>query len=70
MLVITFRKSGNFLVVDNREKSDAILITQADSLDAQYWMGLHLLTDGYGRELLLNARADRIFFGRSSRVGE
>jgi hypothetical protein len=65
MLVITFRKSGNFLVVDNRKRSDAILITQADSLDAQYWMGLHLLTDGYGRELILNARADRIFFGRS-----
>jgi hypothetical protein len=65
LLVVTFRNSGNFLVVDNREKSDAILITQGDSLDASYWMGLHLLTDGYGRELLLDARTDRIFFGRS-----
>jgi hypothetical protein len=65
LLVITFRNSGNFLVVDNREKSDAIVITQADSLDASYWMGLHLLTDGYGCELLLDSRTDRIFFGRS-----
>jgi hypothetical protein len=65
LLVITVRSSGNFLIVDNREKSDAILITQGDSLDASYWMGLHLLTDGYGGELFLDARTDRIFFGRS-----
>jgi hypothetical protein len=65
LLVIAFRNSGNFLVVDNRQKSDAIVITQAGSLDAPYWMGLHLLTDGYGRELLLDARANQIFFGRS-----
>jgi hypothetical protein len=65
LLVITVRSSGNFLIVDNREKSDAILITQGDSLDASYWMGLRLLTDGYGRELLVDARTDRIFFGRS-----
>ena len=65
LLVITFANSGNFLVVDNREKSDAILVTQGDSLDAQYWMGLHLLTGGYGHELLLDARTDRIFFGHS-----
>jgi hypothetical protein len=64
-LLITFRNSGNFLVVDNREKSDAIVITQGDSLDASFWMGLHLLTDGYGRELLLDARTNRIFFGHS-----
>ena len=38
LLAITFRNSGNFLVVDNREKSDAILITQGDLLDASYWM--------------------------------
>ena len=65
LLAVAFRNSGNFLVVDNREKSDAIVVTQADSLDESYWMGLHLLTDGYGRELLVDARTDRIFFGRS-----
>lgn len=65
LLGFTFRNSGNFLVVDNREKSDAILVTQADSLDAAYWIGIHLLTDGYGRELLIDSRTDQIFFGRS-----
>ena len=65
LLVMVIRNSGNFLVVDNHEKSDAILITQGDSLDESYWMGLRLLTDGYGRELLLDARTNRMFFGRS-----
>jgi hypothetical protein len=65
LLAIPLRNCGNFLVVDNREKSDAIVITQADSLDAAYWMGLHLLTDGYGREMHLDARTNRIYFGRS-----
>ena len=65
LVLILFRNSGSFLVVDNRERSDAIVITQADSLDMGYWMGLHLLAEGYGRELFLDARTDRMFFGRS-----
>ena len=65
LAAVLFRSSGTFLVVDNREKSDAIVVTQGDSLDARYWTGLHLLTGGYGRELLINARTDRIFFGRN-----
>ena len=65
LAVIAIRNSGYFLVVDNRQKSDAIVITQGDSLDAVYWMGRRLLADGYGRELLLDARTDRIYFGRS-----
>ena len=63
-VAIAFRNSGNFLVVDNRQKSDAIVVTQTDSIDPLYWMGLHLLADGYGREMLVDARTDRIYFGR------
>jgi uncharacterized SAM-binding protein YcdF (DUF218 family) len=65
LLVIAVRNSGNFLVVDNREKSDAILITQGDSLDASYWLGLRLLSEGYGHVLFLDARTNRTFFGRT-----
>jgi DUF218 domain len=65
LLVMVFRNAGNFLVVDNHEKSDAILITQGDSLDDAYWLALRLLNDGYGRELLFDARSNRIFFGRT-----
>ena len=65
LLVIIFRNSGSFLVVDNRERSDAILITQSDSLDAAYWIALRLLAEGYGHTLLMDARSNRIFFGHS-----
>jgi hypothetical protein len=65
VLVILFRNSGRFLVVDNRQKSDALVITQGDSLDAQYWKALELLRDGYGRELFLDARINLVLFGRS-----
>ena len=51
--------------MDHPEKSDVLVITQADSLDAQYWMGMHLLKEGYGRELLLDAHTDTMWFGRS-----
>ena len=64
-VVFAFRASGDFLVVDNREQSDAIVITQADSLDSAYWMGLNLLNSGYGREMLIDARSNRMFFGRT-----
>ncbi len=62
---LAFANSGNFLVVDNHEKSDVIVITQGDSLDDLYWMGIRLLKEGYGRGLILDARSDRIYFGHS-----
>ncbi len=65
LLIVIIRKSGGYLVMDNRQKSDAIVVTQGDELDAGYWMGMQLLKQGYGRELLLDARANRIFFGRT-----
>ena len=65
LAVILFRHSGTFLVVDHPEKSDVLVITQGDSLDAQYWVGLRLLKEGYGRELLLDAHTDTMWFGRS-----
>lgn len=65
LLAIGFRYGGSFLVVDNRQKSDAIVVTQGDSLDAGYWLALRLLKEGYGRELLLDARSNKVFFGRT-----
>ena len=65
LLLVLFRFGGAFLVVDNRQRSDAILVTQADSFDRPYWMGAHLLADEYAGEMLLDARTDHIFFGRN-----
>lgn len=65
LLAIGLRYGGSFLVIDNRQKSDAIVVTQGDSLDAGYWAALRLLKEGYGRELLLDARSNKVFFGRT-----
>jgi hypothetical protein len=65
LVSLAVSKAGNFLVVDRPERSDAIVVTQADYLDEPYWTGLRLLNDGFGRELLVDARADRTLFGRS-----
>ena len=65
LLLVLYRYGGPFLVVDNPQKSDAILVTQTDSFDRQYWMGVHLLAGGYAGEMLLDARTDRIFFGQN-----
>jgi hypothetical protein len=65
LLVVTVRHSGTFLVVDNHERSDAIVVTQASSLDKPYWVGLYMLKDGYGRELLVDARTNQVFFSRT-----
>lgn len=64
-LVLAFRKSGEFLVVDNRQKSDAIVITQGDELDPAYWLGFQLLKQDYAGKLFIDARTNRLFFGRS-----
>lgn len=58
------RHSGSFLVIDRPERSDAIVVTQADSLDDGYWTGVRLLAEGYGRQLFVDARTDLNFFGR------
>ena len=65
VLVILFRNSGSFLVVDNRQRSDVLVVTQGDSLDNQYWTALKLLREGYGREAFLDARSNLVLFGRS-----
>jgi hypothetical protein len=65
LALIAFSKGGSFLIIDHPEKSDAIVITQGDSLDDPYWFGMRLMNNGYGRELLVDARSNRIFFGRT-----
>jgi hypothetical protein len=62
---ISIWKCASYLVVDNREKSDAIVITQSDSLDDAYWMALRLQDSGYGPDVFLDARTNRMFFGRN-----
>ncbi len=57
-------RSGRYLVVNRPERSDVIVVLAGDHNDLRYWRGLELLREGYGRQMLVDAPADRIY-GRS-----
>ena len=50
-----FLQRGGQLVVNNAEKSDAIVVLAGSEADARYWRGLELLRAGYGRHLFVDA---------------
>ena len=54
-------KSGSYLTVDSPEKSDAIIVLAGDRNDVRYWRGLELLRAGYGRRMILDEGAERLF---------
>ncbi len=59
-----FFQAGSFLVVNNPEKSDAIVVLAGDAADNRYWRGMELLRSGYGQHLLLDATTG-ITYGHS-----
>ncbi len=52
---VLFFQPGGFLVINNAEKADAIVVLGGDAADARYWRGLQLLREGYARHLFLDA---------------
>jgi hypothetical protein len=61
---------GRCLVVDQPEHGDAILVLAGDHDDERYDRGLQLLNDGYGRQMLVDTKADDVLFGRPLIVQE
>jgi uncharacterized SAM-binding protein YcdF (DUF218 family) len=57
-------RSGDYLVVNQPEHSDVIVVLAGDHNDLRYWRGLELLRDGFGQRMLVDAAALRIY-GRS-----
>lgn len=55
---------GKFLIVNNPEKSDAIVVLGGDSADQRYWRGMDLLRTGYARHLFVDATTG-ITYGHS-----
>lgn len=56
---------GWFLVRDNAQKSDAIIVLVGGSGDVRYQKGLELLRAGYGKVLFLDARTDTRMYGHT-----
>lgn len=63
LLILVGAKAGEFLVQDNREKSDVIVVLAGDHTTSRYNKGLELLRAGYGKVMLVNASADYLYFG-------
>lgn len=58
-------RSGAFLVRDQPEKSDVLVVLAGDLNDDRLNRGLELLRAGYGGTLLVDASADVRLFGRN-----
>lgn len=56
--------AGRFLVVDQPQRSDAIVVL-AGGRDNRFDKGLEMLGKGYGKVLFLDARTDVVQFGRT-----
>jgi uncharacterized SAM-binding protein YcdF (DUF218 family) len=56
--------AARFLIVDQPQRSDAIVVL-AGGRDDRYYKGLLMLNGGYGKILFLDARADIVHFGRT-----
>jgi uncharacterized SAM-binding protein YcdF (DUF218 family) len=52
---------GGFLVVDRPEKSDIIVVLAGDHNDTRYWHGLDMLRAGYGRHMMIDVSAGKIY---------
>ena len=59
-----FLQPGKFLIVNNAEKSDAIVVLGGDSADQRYWRGMELLRAGYARHMFVDATTG-ITYGHS-----
>jgi hypothetical protein len=57
--------SGSFLVVENLQPSDAILVLAGDVNDKRYERGIELLRTGYGEEMFLDASEDLTLYGHT-----
>lgn len=57
--------AGWFLIKDNAQKSDAIVVLDGGAGDARYLKGLELLRNGYGKVLFLDARTDVRHYGHT-----
>src|SRR3954467_8179348 len=66
VLVVGFgAAAGWFLIRDNAQKSDAIVVLDGGAGDARYLKGLELLRNGYGKVLFLDARTDVRHYGHT-----
>jgi uncharacterized SAM-binding protein YcdF (DUF218 family) len=65
ILAVCGAAAGWWLIRDNVQKSDAIVVLDGGMGDARYLKGLELLRNGYGKTLFLDARTDVREYGHT-----
>jgi uncharacterized SAM-binding protein YcdF (DUF218 family) len=66
LLLLAFHHAGPALVVNAPQRSDVILVLAGDFDDQRYWKAIALLRTGYARQMMINARADAVAYGRTA----
>jgi len=64
ILVLAWR-AGHYLVVDNADRGDAMVVLAGECAQHRYQRGLALLTSGRGGLLFVDSSVDRVVFGRT-----
>ena len=59
-----FLQPGKFLIVNNVEKSDAVIVLGGDAADERYSRGMQLLRDGNAHHMFVDATTG-ITYGHS-----
>jgi len=54
-------RSGDYLVVNQPERSDVIVALAGDHNDRRYWSGLDLLRRGFGQQMVLDVPGGQIY---------
>jgi len=65
LLVGLARHAGQFLVINQPERSDVMVVLDGDENDQRYQRALELLQEGYASELVVDKRSDLQKFGRT-----
>lgn len=63
IVIFLLRHAGSFLVVNNPEHADVIVVLGGGNNDLRYWNGLRLMQEGYGPRLILDVFSKGETFG-------
>ena len=61
---------GGYLIVNNTEKSDAIVVLGGNQVDGRYLHALELLRAGYGHHLILDTLAGEVYGHANSELAK
>ena len=59
--VFCLLRSGRYLVINQPERSDVIVVLAGDHNDHRYWGALELLRAGYGQKMVVDASSELMY---------